>query len=66
VRAKGIVVVTFVGDQADEGEPVDQREGLCCLVHLSCRQDQPKGMPERVDGDVDLGAQAAARERPMA
>jgi len=59
--SEAIVVVALVGDQADEREPVDQGEGLGRLVHLSCRQDQPKRMAEGIDGDVDLGAQAAAR-----
>src|SRR5438045_3816662 len=59
--AECVIVIALVGDHADEGEALDQRAGLGGLVHLSGGENHPQGMTERIDRDVDLGAQAAAR-----
>jgi len=61
MRTEGVVVIALVGDQADERETIDQCQGLGRLVHLASGEDQPQRMAERIDSDVDLAAQAAAR-----
>ena len=42
-------------------EAVDQGFGLRAVVDLAGRRDQSQWVAESVDGDVDLGGQAAAR-----
>ena len=61
VRAKVVSVVAFVGDQTDQREPFDQGLRLCGFMHLSGGEDHPQRMSERINRDVNFGAQAAAR-----
>jgi hypothetical protein len=42
-------------------EAVDQRLGLRAVMDLTGRGDQAQRVAESIDGDVDLGGQAAAR-----
>jgi hypothetical protein len=54
-------VVSLVGDDVAWDKAVDQGFGLRAVVDLAGRRDQPQWIAERVDGDVDLGGQTAAR-----
>jgi hypothetical protein len=54
-------VVGLVGDDVAGDKAVDQSFGLSAVVNLAGGGDQPQRVSERVDGDMDLGGQAAAR-----
>ena len=53
-------VVSLVGDDTSGGKAVDQGFGLCAVVDLACRCDEAQRVAQGIDGDVDLGGQAAA------
>ena len=59
--SKAIGVVALVGEQVFEGKTLDQALCLTDIGDLACRQDEADWIPEGIDGDADLGAQAAAR-----
>jgi len=61
VRPEGIGVERGVGDQDGDGQPLEKRFGLRHLVPLAGGQADTQRVAEGVHGDVQLGAQPAAR-----
>ena len=59
--SKVIGVVALVGEQVFEGKSLDQALCLTDIADLAWRQDEADRIAEGIDGDADLGAQAAAR-----
>jgi hypothetical protein len=56
-----VVVVSLVGNDVSGGEAVDQGFRLRAVVDLAGGRDEAQRVAQSVDGDVDLGGQAAAR-----
>jgi hypothetical protein len=59
--AELVVVVSLVGNDVIGVEAVDQGFSLRAVVDLAGGRDQAQRIAQSVDGDVDLGGQAAAR-----
>ena len=56
-----IGVVALVSEQVFEGKTFDQTLRLTDIGDLACCEDEANRIAEGVDGNIDLGAQAAAR-----
>jgi hypothetical protein len=54
-------VVGLIGNDMGGDKAVDQGFGLRAVVDLAGRRDQAQGVAQSIDGNVDLGGQAAAR-----
>ena len=61
VRSEGIGVEGLVGDQDLGGQAADERFGLGDVVRLAGGETNAQRIAERIDGDVQLGAQPPAR-----
>ena len=61
VCSEGIGVEGLVGDQDLGGQAADERFGLGDVVRLAGGETNAQRIAERIDGDVQLGAQAPAR-----
>ena len=61
VGAKPVRVEGFIAKQVLARQAGYQRFGLGRLVRLSGSVEQTQHVPQRIDGDVDFRAQAAAR-----
>ena len=59
--AEAVRVVGGVGDQGLARQPGDQPLGLGDVAHLAAGKDEPQGIAQAIDGDVDFARQAAAR-----
>ena len=61
IIAQGARIEALVADHADQRQAVEEGDRLRHLVHLASREDYAQRIAERIDGDVDLGAEATAR-----
>ncbi len=61
VCSEGIGVEGLVGDQDLGGQAADERFGLGDVVRLAGGETNAQRIAERIDGDVQLGAQPPAR-----
>ena len=59
--AELVGVVGLIGDDVRGDKAVDQGFGLGAVVDLAGSCDQAQRVAQSIDGDVDLGGQAAAR-----
>jgi hypothetical protein len=61
VRSEFVGVISLIGNDVAGHEAVDQGLGLRAVMDLAGRRDQSQRVAESINGDVDLGGQAAAR-----
>ena len=61
VGAEAVRVIGGVGDQGLARQSSDQPLGLGDVAHLAAGEDEPQGIAQAIDGDVDFARQAAAR-----
>ena len=61
VCPEGVGIEGLVGDEDLDRDASDQRCGLGALMHLAGGEAHAQRIAERIDGDVQLGTQPAAR-----
>lgn len=58
---KFILVISLISDQCFEDEIPDQALGLCHVVPLPARKDEPQRISQGIDRDMYLGGKAPTR-----